>query len=446
MTIGLARELADLNHGTHVCPIYETPEEQLSVVVPYLQQGLNTGERCLYIADEDSIAEVVEVLARAGVEVTRERQLGALHLLSKVQRLLPSGVFSPEEMVEFLRGAERQALADGFSGLRVAGEMTWVLELDPDCRRLIEYEASLNRHLENSQSVIICQYNRQRFSPAIIHDVLRTHPLVIFGQQSYANPYYEPPEIVLSPDPEASNEFKARRVSWWMTQLQQAKAVELEREQLRERLQHLSRRLLEVQESERRHLARELHDEIGQLLTGLRMLLDRLNDVAVSDIVKADCGEAVRIVDELLQRVRRLSFDLRPAVLDQLGLLPALVSLVESYRSQTGGQASFQHQGIEGRLTPEVETAAYRIVQEALTNVIRHAGTSDVTLRVWTTPTHLNVQVDDRGRGFDPSVAWAAPRSSGLAGMRERVEALGGQLMIESDLGRGTQIMAELPL
>jgi signal transduction histidine kinase len=212
-----------------------------------------------------------------------------------------------------------------------------------------------------------------------------------------------------------------------------------------EHMQVLSRQLLEVQEAERGHLARELHDEVGQLLTGLRLLLKPNTDLP-TDAVETKYEQARSIVDELLERIRGLSFDLRPAALDQLGLLPALIALFERYTEQTGVTVKFKHDGVEERFPPQVETTAYRIVQEALTNVARHAGVGDVTVRVWANADVLSVQIEDRGCGFDPEVALATPRSSGLAGMRERVMLLDGHLTIESRLGAGMQLTAELPL
>ena len=127
-------------------------------------------------------------------------------------------------------------------------------------------------------------------------------------------------------------------------------------------VQALSRQLLEVQEAEHRHLARELHDEIGQTLTGLRLLLRSTGELP-SDAVKTGLEQARPLVDDLLERVRGLSFDLRPAALDQLELLPALLAvLFERYTDQTGVLVKFQHEGLDRRLPPEVETSAYRMV------------------------------------------------------------------------------------
>jgi PAS domain S-box-containing protein len=210
-------------------------------------------------------------------------------------------------------------------------------------------------------------------------------------------------------------------------------------------LQDLSSRLLDVQDAERRHLARELHDEIGQLLTGLRLLL-RLNEDSPASELKMRFAQARAIVDDLLARVHRLSVDLRPADLDQFGLVSALLTLFERYTTQTGVLINFKHQGVERRFASSVETSAYRTVQEALTNAARHAGVARVNVRVWTDGNLLNVQIEDGGRGFDPEVALKAGRSSGLRGMRERITLLGGRMTVDSAAGSGTTIIAELPL
>jgi signal transduction histidine kinase len=223
------------------------------------------------------------------------------------------------------------------------------------------------------------------------------------------------------------------------------KRVEEKLRESADHLQHLSRRLLEVQEMERRHLARELHDEVGQMLTGLMLVL-KLHDEMSIDTVKTRFEQARSIVAELLERVRGLSFDLRPAALDQLGLLPALLALFERYTAQTGVLVNFRHNGLDQHFAPEVETTAYRTVQEALTNVVRHAGVAGVTVRVWASAEMLNLQIEDQGRGFDSEVALAIPRSGGLAGMQERVLLLDGHLTIESRPGAGAHITAELPL
>jgi len=212
-----------------------------------------------------------------------------------------------------------------------------------------------------------------------------------------------------------------------------------------ERLQLLSRRLMEVQELERRNIALELHDEIGQLLTGLKLTLDVSSRVPAED-VSSSLEQARILVNELMARVRKLSLDLRPAMLDDFGLLPTLLWHIEHYTAQTQVTVSFKHSGLEKqRFRPEVETAAYRLVQEALTNVARHAQVGNATVRVWSDQRTLSIEVEDCGQGFDVDLL-SQRESSGLAGMRERTALLGGQLRIDSQIGEGTKLLAELSI
>jgi len=213
----------------------------------------------------------------------------------------------------------------------------------------------------------------------------------------------------------------------------------------RERLQRLSRRLVELQESERRSIARELHDQIGQLLTGLKLLLEMSASVRPEKLTPP-LSEAQALVNELIVRVREMSLNLRPSMLDDLGLLPALLWHFERYTTQTNVRVNFQHSGLDRRFSPEIETAAYRIVQEALSNVARHARTPEVTVRIHVGSEAVDVQVEDKGVGFDPGAVLAADASIGLAGMRERAQLLGGHLTVESAPGAGTTVKAELPL
>jgi PAS domain S-box-containing protein len=203
-----------------------------------------------------------------------------------------------------------------------------------------------------------------------------------------------------------------------------------------ERLESLSRRLVEMQEAERRALARELHDEVGQILASLRLRLEGGTDQAAAEVQA--------ILGELLDRVRGLSMDLRPPTLDELGLLPTLLWHFERYHAETGVRVEFRSRGGEGRFGAGVETTAFRIVQEALTNVARHARVAEVEVSLEATAEGLELRVEDRGCGFEPAAATSGG-SGGLAGMQERARLLGGRVRIESTPGRGARVVAELP-
>jgi len=206
----------------------------------------------------------------------------------------------------------------------------------------------------------------------------------------------------------------------------------------------LSRRLVDSQEAERRHVARELHDEIGQVLTALKLALETKADAASPGIATADLDVAQQLVHHLMERVRSLSLDLRPAMLDDLGLVWALMWHFDRYTAQTKIRVNFEQSlSLMSRYPSTIETATYRIVQEALTNVARHAAVTEATVRLWTSGDRLYVQIQDGGIGFDPEAVRAGERSSGLAGMRERAALLGGILSIDSAPGAGARVTAE---
>ncbi len=216
------------------------------------------------------------------------------------------------------------------------------------------------------------------------------------------------------------------------------------RKQAEDALRALSRRLVEVQELERRGIARELHDHIGQELTGLKLSLAMVSRLPPEQ-VKARMSEAQTAINELVARVQDLSLDLRPAMLDDLGLVPALLWHFERFNSQTGVRVAFRHRGIQRRFAPEIETAVYRIVQEGLTNVARHAGVVEASVRLVLNKGVLGVYIEDEGIGFDTEAAFARGTSSGLTGMQERATLLGGQFEIISAPGAGTLLVAKFP-
>ncbi|HEY3306244.1 MAG TPA: PAS domain-containing sensor histidine kinase [Candidatus Binatia bacterium] len=213
----------------------------------------------------------------------------------------------------------------------------------------------------------------------------------------------------------------------------------------RERLRSLAAYLQSVREEERTRIARELHDEIGQALTGIKLALETsFRERAV--IVTPDLREALKSTNDLIGKVRDLSLDLRPGMLDDMGLMAALRWHFDRYETQTHIKVDFTHAGLEGRrLPPAIETVAYRIVQEALTNVARHARVHSVKVGVSVDNDKVRIQIKDSGIGFDSDLL-SAHVSGGLSGMREQAVMLEGWLKIESAPGSGTVLTAELPL
>ncbi len=580
----LERRLSELRPGDHLCPLHDDETEQTIVAVTLLKHGLMRGERCVYAAEESMFLPLLNALAEAGVDVERERGRGALQLLTESETYLHSGSFAPQTMIDFLGGLERAALKDGFTGLRYLGVMTWALKHNIDGDRLIEYEAAMNRFLLNSRSVICCQYCRPRFDAAVIHDVLRTHPVAILGKLFCPNPYYEPPELLLRPEPASIAEYKRKRADWWIARLKSALASEQEhkrtaevlfeseerirllldstaegivgidregnfifgnkasarilghadlspfagrnmhelvhhtlpdgtpylrgecrinraiqndetihadnevfwradgtaipveyfsrpmrhagkivgavvtffdiserkraqeeRERLlqqiqesHERLEMASRQLISIQETERRNLARELHDEIGQLLTlvnvNLQLIKKHLPGPGADTLIQ----DTSAVVNRVIQQVRDRSLNLRPSMLDDFGLAAALRWYAERMNQGVNLKINSDIKLANARFAPEIETAGFRIVQEAITNTVRHAKATEISILAEQRGDALEIEVRDNGVGFDLAEARqraALGASAGILGMIERAALTHGRLDIESRPG-----------
>jgi len=213
-------------------------------------------------------------------------------------------------------------------------------------------------------------------------------------------------------------------------------------------LQALSRQLMHLQEQERRQLAHDLHDEVGQALTALKMNLQTMQRVADMSTVQHSLSDSFSILDTLLARVRDLSLDLRPSLLDHLGLVPAIRWYVIRQAERADLQARVDADSLPEDLPVDRAVVCFRIVQEAVTNVLRHAKATHLDVVLRTTDSGFNLIVKDNGVGFRVSESltevegrWAI----GLVGMRERARALGGHIEIHSAPGRGTEVCAHIP-
>lgn len=215
-----------------------------------------------------------------------------------------------------------------------------------------------------------------------------------------------------------------------------------------QRLAQVSRQLLTTQETERRHLARELHDEMGQILTLISVNLKAIRDKRDGDL-QPRLDDSIFHVDRVIQQVRSMSLDLRPAMIDDLGLAAALRWFVESQAERAGFKVDLVTESTAGAVPTDVRNACYRVVQEALTNVMRHAKARQVRVKLSQREEKVEVIIQDDGVGFDVAAAFghaARGYSAGLLGMQERAELLGGTFELKSAPGQGTTIHARFPI
>jgi PAS domain S-box-containing protein len=202
--------------------------------------------------------------------------------------------------------------------------------------------------------------------------------------------------------------------------------------------------VIRAHEDERKKVAYELHDQIGQSLTSIKLMISHAEN-SCSGESSAILADAQHEVSELIRQIREMSLNLRPSMLDDLGLLPALIWHIERFSSQTRVKVAFEHRGLNRSFNPDVNIVVYRIVQESLTNIVRHAKVNEASVRIWADKKDIHLVIEDHGSGFNAD-SLPLGSSNGLNGMRERALLLGGSFMIESSPASGTRLTAQIPL
>ncbi len=229
-TTPLIAALEQLGPHDHLCSIYESPQEHYAVAIPFIRIGLDRGEKCIYIADDGTVADVRQAMQSEGIDVDRAIASKALVLATKEQAYLEHGSFHPDWMFTFWQEATQLAISEGFSALRATGETEWVLRGGRGLERWMEYESRLTHTLSESKCSALCQYNRRLFPPELILDVIRTHPMVVYRGTVCRNLYYVPADEFLG-----ANQT-AREVERLLTNIRERERVEdALREQLTER-------------------------------------------------------------------------------------------------------------------------------------------------------------------------------------------------------------------
>lgn len=208
--------------------------------------------------------------------------------------------------------------------------------------------------------------------------------------------------------------------------------------------------IIEAQENERKRISRELHDEIGQALTAIKFNLDMIDKdlPQTSALLRGRLGEAKSLSNQTLTAMRQLSMDLRPTMLDDFGLIPTLRWYIQNFSNRLNIYSRFEAIGFEEKLPPQIETAFYRIIQEALNNIAKHAGADRIEISLEQRDSMIGASITDNGKGFDLERVLhpeSPERGFGIVGMQERVSLLGGQIDIQSRPGFGTHIHIEVP-
>jgi two-component system cell cycle sensor histidine kinase/response regulator CckA len=198
--IGVVRSLDDIRPGSQLCEIYSAEQEHRKVIAPYLAAGLNQNQKVIYIADAHETQTILGYLTRIGLASEPFLASGQLLILTHRETYTREGRFDPDRLIGMLKAETKKAVADGYTALRVTAEMTLALKGFPGAERLIEYEVKLNDFLPGSKALVLCQYDRRRFEPAVLLSILKTSPISVIGAELFDNPYYVSPAERLDPD------------------------------------------------------------------------------------------------------------------------------------------------------------------------------------------------------------------------------------------------------
>lgn len=380
-----------------------------------IRSSLARGARCIWCEDKRD-AKLAHDLADAGIAIER-------------------AIVDASRLSGWLAETAEETSRAGYDGLVVLRDGGC---MDRQAAEHGRFEARLDEVLSSRPVQLVCLYDRSSLGPVLASELLCTHPHAVIGDLICDNPHYLSPAIYLSKEREG--ELEHRLSAMHARQLREND----DRRNL-ERRAELLRKTFEVIEAERCALAREVHDELGQLLTAIHLRLQ-----TASAAIPGHFDDLADLVAGAGAAVQSFALELRPSLLDDLGLTAALRSFLKRRARDAGIEIELDATLDRSALAPAVETACFRIVQEAVTNVVRHAKAQHASVSLIARTRQLDVTVRDDGVGFEPELATAAMSAArgrlGLLGMAERAALAGGELAVESSPGRGTIVRARLPL
>jgi signal transduction histidine kinase len=418
---------------SHLAYFWETAQD-FDDALGFLEAGLRVADHCVVIGDRRDIAQTLNALEGRGLDVDGLRAEKRLTVLERRPKA--------DEMLADVTKRFEAASKEGVPVVRLLGNVGWGRATGPPDAELASYEARLTSVARKYPSVVLCLHEvRSLTGLTARHGVLTTHPEVLDQGQVFRNPYFN---LHLGA-PERSLE-RAATVRATLSEHQRERE---ERERLENQLRALSEKLQVVREEERARIAREVHDEVGQALSALQMDVAWLEKKLATSPKTApeSCVPKLKamsaLLDTTLGSVQRIATELRPGVLDELGLEAATEWYVRDFESRTGIPCDFRSDLKGAPVEPGLATAVFRILQEALTNVVRHSGANRVEILLSADTKELRLEVRDNGRGIPKDQV--ASHSLGLLGMRERARSLGGELSLRGTPGVGTTVTLRVP-
>jgi signal transduction histidine kinase len=448
--------------GTHFCHFYQTKQDLLDILVPCFIAGLKNGEFCVWIVfDPLDEARARKELIRAFPKAAQHLSKGDIQIIPHSAFYLKDGILDLRKTIEAIKGKLAQALAQGYAGMRVNGNEAWLTE--EDWKNFWRYERYLNDLIANQKMIVLCTYPLAIAKAGELFDVAATHQFAIARRRGKWEVLETP---ALNQTKEELHDLSRRleqRVAERTAELATANQ-KLTREiakrgktteQLRmltEKLRALSASAQSAREEEGTRIAREIHDELGSALTtlkwdteGLLELASREGSYPASRKVIKKLEAMKSLTDSTIRTVQRIASEIRPSILDDFGLIAAIESQAQQFQSRTGITSSFESTLNAVNLNPDQSNAVFRIFQEALTNILRHANATRVNITAEAQAGHFVLIVRDNGKGITDE-AKSRPLSLGLLGMEERARFIAGKLTITGATGKGTTVTLRVPI
>jgi signal transduction histidine kinase len=456
--------VGDLPWGAHFCYFYETKQDLLDILIPYFKTGLENKEFCLWVISNSellTVEEATSALRNALPDLDRYVAERSIEIIGHEDWFLSGKTFDPHRVADLFKEKLRQALARGYEGMRVNGSPAWLRDAGP--KELRKFEAELDKLFPNERTIASCTYPLALIGPDDIFDVVRTHQFAMARRQGEWEIIETQELIQAKAEIKGLNEALEQRVVERTKELRvtnqelirEITERNLAEERLRatsEQLRALSARLQSAREEEGTRIAREIHDELGSMLTGLKWDIEEISRLLSSQpgqsqlaVMRQKVRALIKLTDMSVSTLRRIASELRPSVLDDLGLGAAIEWQAQQFQARTGIVCHCDCSLERVELTEEQSTAVFRILQEALTNVLRHAQATKVDIKISKEKGHFVLSVSDNGKGITESEK-TEQQSLGILGMRERAHLIGGEIKIKGVDGKGTVVIVRVPI
>jgi signal transduction histidine kinase len=456
--------VGDLPWGAHFCYFYETKQDLLDILIPYFKTGLENKEFCLWVISNSellTVEEATRALRNALPDLDRYVAERSIEVVGHEDWFLGGNTFDPYKVADRFKQKLNEALARGYAGMRVNGSPAWLHNGGP--KELRKFEAELDKLFPNERTIASCTYPLATIGADEIFDVVRTHQFAIARRQGEWEVIETPELIQAKQEIRRLNEELEQRVIERTNDLRVAneelrrevverKQAEAELRVTSEQLRALSARLQSAREAEGTRIAREIHDELGSALTSLKWDLEEMDKMLSTSMdqsghraLREKLQAPMKLADTAISGIRRIASELRPSILDDLGLVAAIEWQAQQFQTRTGIVCVCDCVLDKVELTEEQSTAVFRILQEALTNVLRHAQATKVDIKINKEQGYFVLSISDNGKGMTESKK-SEQQSLGILGMRERAHLIGGEVNISSAKGRGTVVTLRVPI